>query len=192
VKAAGKDKAMSHHLLRNSAIAFALLAGTTFAAAQSQQNQDQERARQAAPAEPSAAAAAAPVQPIFVDGKLAVPGAPADSETVPAKFSARNDAIDKLNLVALTEKQLNDAQRQALYQSLGPARSTTGSGTATSGNGANVQVGVMLPRSIKLQALPDDVKRRMPNIGNYDYARVANKVLLVEPTDRAVVAVLGS
>jgi hypothetical protein len=33
---------------------------------------------------------------IFENGKLAVPGAPADSQTVPAKFSARNAALDEL------------------------------------------------------------------------------------------------
>jgi hypothetical protein len=188
-----------HHRLCSAAVALTLLAGTTFAYAQNPKEQvkDEERARQASPPE-TTTQTPAPPQPVFVDGKLTVPGAPADSETVPAKFSARNDAVDKLNQNALTEKQLNDAQRHALYQRLGPQRETTGSVAPGSGDAgvapnANIaQVGVVLPTSVKLQALPDDVKQQMPNLALYAYARAAGKVLLVEPNNRAVLAVLGS
>ncbi len=183
---------MRHHLLRSATVGLALLAGmTTFASAQTEQTQDQDRAKQASPPE-TTNQAPPPVQPVFVDGKLTVPGAPADSETVPAKFSAHNDAVDKLNQNALTEKQLSDAQRQALYQRLGAPRETTGSGAAGSDDAVIAQVGVVLPSSVKLQALPDEVRRQMPNIAPYAYARAGGKVLLVEPNNRAVVAVLGS
>ena len=37
--------------------------------------------------------------PALVNGRLNVPGAPQDSETVPAKFSEKNAALDKLPLV---------------------------------------------------------------------------------------------
>jgi hypothetical protein len=47
---------------------------------------------------------------VFVDGKLNVPGAPADSQTVPAKFSERNDKIDKLPIMAMP-LGLSDEQR---------------------------------------------------------------------------------
>ena len=33
---------------------------------------------------------------VFVDGKLAVPGAPADSQTVPSKVSERNAKLDAM------------------------------------------------------------------------------------------------
>jgi len=182
---------MRRHLLCNVAVGLALLAGTTFATAQSQQTQDQDRAKQASPPE-TTNQAPPPPQPVFVDGKLTVPGAPADSETVPAKFSARNDAVDKLNQNALTEKQLNAAQRLALYRRLGPSRETTGSGAGVSGDAALAQVGIVLPPSVTLQKLPDDVARQMPNIANYAYTHATGAVLLVEPNNRAVVAVLGS
>lgn len=57
-----------------------------------------QRAEQAVPPEPTGQASQAnqAQQPVFVDGKLAVPGAPVDSQTEPAKFSAKNDAVDKL------------------------------------------------------------------------------------------------
>jgi hypothetical protein len=39
-------------------------------------------------------AAKQPDGPALVNGRLNVPGAPADSQTVPAKFSQRNDQLD--------------------------------------------------------------------------------------------------
>ena len=38
-------------------------------------------------------------QPVLVNGRLNVPGAPQDSEAVPAKFSEKNAKLDKLPLV---------------------------------------------------------------------------------------------
>jgi hypothetical protein len=37
---------------------------------------------------------------VLVNGALNVPGAPKDSQTVPAKYSARNAALDKLPIMA--------------------------------------------------------------------------------------------
>jgi hypothetical protein len=39
-------------------------------------------------------------QAVLVNGALNVPGAPKDSQTVPAKYSARNAALDKLPIMA--------------------------------------------------------------------------------------------
>ena len=39
-------------------------------------------------------------QSVLVNGALNVPGAPKDSQTVPAKYSARNAALDKLPTMA--------------------------------------------------------------------------------------------
>src|SRR5262249_63435 len=38
---------------------------------------------------------AQPPQPAFVNGALAVPGAPANTDTIPAKFSEKNAADDR-------------------------------------------------------------------------------------------------
>ena len=54
---------------------------------------------------------------MLVDGKLNVPGAPEDSQTVPAKFSERNDRIDKLPIMAMP-LGLSDAQRRAILDSV--------------------------------------------------------------------------
>lgn len=142
-----------------------------------------QRSEQAVPPEPTNQAAP---QPPFVDGKLAVPGAPGDAQTEPAKFSGKNDAIDKLDQNALTEKQLTPEQRHALHERLGTGRETTGSGGDTL-----AREGVELPPSVELRPLPEDVARDMPNIAMYKYTRAGDKVLLVEPTNRVVVAVLS-
>jgi hypothetical protein len=39
-------------------------------------------------------------QAVLVSGALNVPGAPKDSQTVPAKYSERNAALDKLPIMA--------------------------------------------------------------------------------------------
>ena len=52
-------------------------------------NNDQAKPQQNAAEEPGSHAAAAS-NDVFVNGKLAVPGAPADSQTDPAKFSEKN------------------------------------------------------------------------------------------------------
>jgi LTXXQ motif family protein len=62
--------------------------------------------------------ASPPANAVFVNGVLAVPGAPANTDTVPAKFSARNAADDKLITIAYTFKTLTDEERRAIYQAL--------------------------------------------------------------------------
>jgi hypothetical protein len=59
------------------------------------------------------AANAQPPQPAFVDGALAVPGAPANTDTVPA-----NAADDKLITLAHTFKTLSNEERRAIYEAL--------------------------------------------------------------------------
>ena len=61
----------------------------------------QSKSGQGGKEEPSTKPAAVDQSPALADGKLNVPGAPADSQTVPAKFSERNDAIDKLAIMAM-------------------------------------------------------------------------------------------
>src|SRR5882757_4960625 len=83
------------------------------------QQQQQERAQQipagkAGTEEPSSHAPAEKPQDdmVLVNGVLAVPGAPTDTDTVPAKYSARNAADDKLITVAYTFRSLTADERQ--------------------------------------------------------------------------------
>jgi hypothetical protein len=155
--------------------------------AEPQQQQQQEKAQQTPSGkmgkeEPSSHAPSdKPADnSVFVNGALAVPGAPANTDTVPAKFSEKNANDDKLITLAYTFKLLTDEQRRAIYEGLkgqpaGPA--------------FNADVGVELPSSIELRPVPTDVAVRVPQTKDYRYAVADNRVLLVAPVGRFVVGV---
>lgn len=156
-------------------------------AAEPQQQQQQEKAQQtpsgkSGKEEPSShAPSQKPAEnSVFVNGALAVPGAPENTDTVPAKFSEKNAAADKLSTAAYTFKLLTEEQRRAIYAGLkgqpaGPA--------------FNADIGVELPSSVDLRPVPDDVVARVLQTRDYRYAVADNRVLLVSPATRYVVGV---
>ena len=188
---------MGSHLLRTSAVVVALLGGAAVAGGQqpappadAQQQSQQEKAQQTPSGktgtdEPSAhAPSAKPLDDkVFVDGALAVPGAPANTDTVPAKFSQKNAADDKLITVAYTFKMLTDEQRRAIYASLKDQ---------PAGSAFNADIGVELPLAVELRAVPDELVARVPQTKDYQYAVANNRVLLVSPPTRIVVGVFPS
>jgi hypothetical protein len=123
---------MRYAFLRTSALALAFAAGIGLAAAQQQpptadpqQKVQQEKAQQTQSGqtgadEPSSHAPSAnpPANAVFVNGALAVPYAPANTDTVPAKFSPKNAADDALITVAYTFRTLTDEQRRAIFEAL--------------------------------------------------------------------------
>jgi len=173
-------------------LVLALLGGVSVAvaqqpapAAEGQQRDQQEKAQQtpsgqAGKEEPSSHAPATKPQSnaVFVNGALAVPGAPENTDTVPAKFSEKNAADDKLITTAYTFKLLTDEQRRAIFDALKgrPA-----------GAAFNADVGTELPLSVELKAVPDEVTRRVPQTDGYRYTVADNRVLLVSPVTRIVV-----
>jgi hypothetical protein len=189
-----KEAAMRNHLLRTCTILVALLGGAAVAGAQqpsppadAQQQSQQEKAQQTPSGktgtdEPSAHAPSAkpPDDKVFVDGALAVPGAPADTETVPAKFSQKNAADDELITVAYTFKTLTDEQRRAIFAALKDQ---------PAGSAFNADIGVELPLAIELRAVPDELVARVPQTQGYQYAVASNRVVLVSPPTRIVVGV---
>ena len=182
---------MRTDLLRAAALALMLGGGTGLAAAQSQTIQQPE-AKDPTPAQvaPAERADAVPqTGPALVNGALAAPEAAKDSSTVPAKFSAKNDAEDHLPLMAFTFKNLSDAQRRAIVASVKDAKTAPPNGTAPPE--AYAKPSMQLPTSADLRALPDAVIAQMPEMKGYRYNTIGNKVLLVEPENYTVVAVLG-
>jgi hypothetical protein len=183
---------MRRHLVQAGTLVLTLLGGMSVAvgqqpppAADAQQREQQEKAQQTPSGktgteEPSAHAPAAKPQgnDVFVNGALAVPGAPENSDTVPAKFSAKNAADDKLITVAYTFKLLTDEQRRAIFEALKER---------PAGAAFNADVGAELPLSVELKAVPDEVTRRVPQTNGYRYAVADNRVLLVSPVTRIVV-----
>lgn len=188
---------MRRRLLRTSSLVLVFL-GAGFSAdlavaqqpppaAEPQQQQQQEKAQQTPSGKMGAEepSSGAPTQKpadnsVFVNGALAVHGAPENVDTVPAKFSAKNAADDKLITLAYTFKLLTNEQRRAIYDGLkgqpaGPA--------------FNADVGVELPPSVELRPVPNDVAARVQQTGDYRYAVAADRVLLVSPVNRVVVGV---
>ena len=145
-------------------------------------------AAQVAPGEPKAVHT--PERgPAFVNGALAATGAAKDSQTVPAKFSAKNDAEDHLPIVAFAFKNLSDEQKRMIVASARDAKTAPPQGSAPPE--AYAKPSMQLPRSADLRALPDAVTAQMPELKGYRYNNVDGKVLLVDPKTYAVVAVLG-
>jgi len=115
---------------------------------------------------------------VLIDGKLAAPGAPQDGETVPSKFSARNAALDRLPIMAFP-LGLSEAQKRRIYDSV--------SATRPAPSGLTAAPAEVLPAGVEMHALPDRILGEMPVLRHLKYARLANKVLLVQPPNRIVV-----
>ena len=184
---------MRYALLRTSALALAFVAGIGLTAAQqppppadAQQKGQQEKAQQTQSGqtgaeEPSSHAPSAnpPANAVFVNGALAVPDAP-NTDTVPAKFSAKNAADDALITVAYTFKTLTDEQRRAIFEALKDQPASA----------VNADVATELPPGIELRPVPNEVTARVPQTRDYRYAVGNGRVLLVG-TSRVVVGVFG-
>jgi hypothetical protein len=185
---------MRPELVRTCAVLFLVLWGSVESAAaqqspaaESQQQQQQDKAQQTPSGkmgkeEPSSHAPSdKPADnSVFVNGALAVPGAPANTDTVPAKFSEKNAADDKLITLAYTFKLLTDEQRRAIYEGLKGQ---------VAGPAFNADIGIELPSTIELRPIPNDVAARVPQTKDYRYAVADNRVLLVAPVGRFVVGV---
>ena len=134
------------------------------------QNATQEPSSKTAPA--------APGPEIFANGTLTVPGAPTDTDTTPAKFSQRNDALDHLPTMA-RGPALSDAQRKLIVDTVkagtgGPPRFASPPAT-------------ILPLGAEMQAWPQDVLGQIPDLRDTKYVSLADKVLVVIPNSRIVV-----
>jgi hypothetical protein len=148
-----------------------------------QQKADQEKAQQseggrAGTTEPSAQAPTPRPEETaaFINGKLAVPGAPADSQTVPAKFSERNATLDELPTMAFALK-LTDDQRKRVRDALGKAPVTD----------TSVQLSQLLPASIEMGEVPSELTQEIPPMRNLGFVRTPDGILLVTKLQRIVV-----
>lgn len=191
-----------HGLLRCGAITTALLFGLAFAGAQQPQGQgnegrgknlaapgqqqQQEKAQQteagrAGTTEPSAEAKTAKPEDsaAFVDGRLAAPGAPADSQTVPAKFSKRNAALDGLPTMA-QPLPLTDDQKQRILAAVKSANAPVAQ--------VDLHPADQVPSAVALSPLPDQVTANIPAVRNHGFVRTAQGILLVMPASRIVMA----
>lgn len=173
-------------------IAIALLAATSLAVAQqekTQQNSADEAltksapeakdAPQAPPATKIPEQASQPgLQPdarVFTDGKLTAPGAQGGQDE-PAKFSAENNRIDHLPIMAYP-LALTDEQKRAIVQRLSQAPASN----------ITAKPSEQVPATLTLQELPPDMAAAMPSVRDYKFLRTADKVLVINPRESVVV-----
>jgi hypothetical protein len=124
----------------------------------------------------------------FVNGALAVPGAAADGETVPSKYSARNATLDKLPIVAFRLQYLTDAQKREIYEQLHAGAG----GLALSP--AHAMVGAEIPTDIALRDVrptPEGLTAKFPELRGTGYLIEGPNALLVG-TNNVVIGVLSS
>jgi hypothetical protein len=113
---------------------------------------------------------------------LAVPGAPANTDTIPAKFSEKNAADDKLITLAYTFKTLSNEERRTIYEA---HRDKPASAAF------NADIGVKLPANVALQPVPPGLANNVPQTKGYYYAVTQDRVLLVSPENQTVVGVFA-
>jgi hypothetical protein len=180
---------MRNDFLRPTAIAAMLLGGVAFAAVQTAEPKKHDDAMhsesgKAGKEEPSAhSPSAPPANAALWNGAPVVPGGAKESQTVPAKFSAKNDADDKLSTWSYTFRHLSDEQRRSIYQAVSKGGPAAPDATATPG--------IHVPPSVKLEPLPSKLTGEIPETKDYSYATTQTKVLLVNPLNRVVVEVIA-
>lgn len=120
---------------------------------------------------------------ILVDGALNVPNAPTDSSTRPAKFSAGNDSLDHLPIMA-RGPQISEAQRKLILDRVlsGGAQAAPAASLAAVPGPASA-----LPADVAMQPWPADLASQIPEIRDTKYVRLGDKVLIVRPESRIVI-----
>ena len=183
---------MHREFLRTAPLVLMLLGATVVAPAQqpsppadAQQQSQQEKAQQTqsgktGTVEPSALAPTdkPPANAVFFNGALAVPDAPANSQTVPAKFSTRNAALDLLPIMG-QPLPLTDAQKQRIAESIAKANPPVAQ--------INAKPLDFLPTDTKLYDMPADVAADIPWVRDLKYVRMAGKIALVRAPNMVMV-----
>jgi hypothetical protein len=99
-------------------------------------------------------------------------------------FSA---AADNSRTAPKDRLTLSDAQELAILQNIG--RQSVKREAAPSGFVA--EIGQPVPKSVTLHKLPREAVTQVPTVGAYNYARLQNNLLIVNPRDRIAVDVIA-
>lgn len=102
-------------------------------------------------------------------------------QTLPAKFSKRNDVLDRTPVMAFP-LSLSDQQRQQIYQAVMADKSQPADGADKLEPSSALTIDQALNG---MHPLPADV-RDIPAVKGLNYVKGKNKVLLVEPATRVV------
>jgi len=129
---------------------------------------------------------------VFVNGALAVPGAPADTDTAPSKYSSRNAASDRLPIVAFRLKGLTDDQRREVYEQLTGTRQPLALSPGHADD-PHAVVGAEIPADLALRnftPVPETLAARFSDLRGAVFIRSNGRVLLIAPANRIVIGVL--
>lgn len=129
-------------------------------------------------AQPAQQGAANPADPAFVNGALTAPGAPTDSQTVPAKFSEHNAQVDGTPIMAYP-LALSGEQRQRILDAVMAAPTPVSTVHATPAQ--------ELPGLVALEDLPPELLRDTPALQGMSYLKTSDGVLIVRAPTMIVV-----
>ena len=121
-----------------------------------------------------------------VESAQPVPGAMVGSDAIPSTISERNASDDKLPTLAFRLRNLSDDQRRAILRSVKPDADRS---TGTSYRAP--EVGMVIPQNEPLRPLPPELGDRIAEVKDLQYKITGDAVLLVDPIQRAVLAVLS-
>jgi hypothetical protein len=155
-----KKEASMGSSLRNGAIALGFLAGVALAGAAEDVNTGQ--------ASPDADTGVAAGGPIGATG-----------QTMPAKFSAENDALDKMPIMG-HPLPLTDAQKRMVYDSLA-------ANSEAETRGITVGPANALPADVAIHGLPEKLTDQVPALKGYKFVKLIDKIVIVSPPNRIVV-----
>lgn len=90
------------------------------------------------------------------------------------------------NPAAMPDLKLTAEQRQTIYTSISNQKQKE-----TAPPNFQATVGAVVPTSIETQPLPKTIVELLPTLKDYEYAMVANQVLLVDPKNKQVIEIIN-
>lgn len=114
---------------------------------------------------------------------LEVPGA--TEQTAPAKFSQHNADLDGYSIMGYPV-QLDDKQRQSIWQAVGK----TGETKSADGKTIVEEPGTFLPPLVQGSEFPEGLNKEIPLLRGLKYVKVDDKVLIVQPSNGIVRGVI--
>ena len=133
------------------------------------------KSQQGGKEEPGSHSSGATNTAVFLDGKLAVPGAPEDSQTVPSTVSERNARLDATPIMALP-LPLTDEQKQKILASVQSLPLTQ----------ISAKPADLLPQTTAVAELPAELKQAIPVMSDIGIIRTRDKILLVRAPNMVV------
>jgi hypothetical protein len=105
--------------------------------------------------------------------------------SVPAAAQTSHPGTET-NPAAMPDLKLTTAQKQTIYTSISNQKQKE-----TAPPTFRAALGAVVPSSVELQALPKTIVELIPELKDYEYAMVANQVLLVDPKNKQVIEIIN-